>query len=61
MKRVFALELREQGGTLVACILGFKDEDDVAGGHLPPLPNVVEANAVPYRRLVTVGRQLDQP
>ena len=53
MKRVFALELREQADTLVARIVGFKDEHQAPDIHVPPLPNVIEANSPPYRRLLT--------
>ena len=53
LKNVFALEIREQADTVVARILRFADEDQVRDAHVPPLPNVVEANSAPYRRLLT--------
>ena len=53
VKGVLALELREEADTLVARILGFNDEDQVPDTHVPPLPEVVEANSAPYRRLLT--------
>ena len=53
VKRVFALEVRQEGDSLAARIVGFSEEDAVPERHLPPLPEVVEANSAPYRRLLT--------
>ena len=51
VKKVFALQVREHGTTLLVRILAFGEDEDVPETHTPPLPDVIEVNAAPYRRL----------
>lgn len=57
VRNVFALQVREHDGTILVRLVGFHDEEAVPETHVPPLPEVVEMNFPPYRRLPTdVGR-----
>jgi hypothetical protein len=57
VRNVFALQIREHDDRLLVRLAGFHDEEQVPERHVPPLPEVVEMNFPPYRRLPTdVGR-----
>ena len=51
VKRVFALQIREHDNTLLVRVLAVGDDEEVPETHMPPLPDVIEMNAAPYRRL----------
>jgi hypothetical protein len=57
VRNVFALQVREHDEMFLVRLVGFHDEEKVPETHAPPLPDVIEMNVPPYRRLPTdVGR-----
>lgn len=53
VRKVFALQIREQDNTLLVRLVGFHDDDEVPEAHVPPLPEIVEVTSAPYRRLLS--------